>query len=226
MALSKIDVANMLTGATPTANGGTGSTASTLPASLINNTSIGNVTSLPAAVDVGSIVLISTTNITTGVGTVDITSGIDSTYDNYLIILQGITNATDDAILEMQVYSSAGSPDTTSGAYRHAADGRRDNGDGRATNSNSSNTLRLGNQVNGNQSDEVLEGEIFIHNVNSTTKRQIINYHIGSLQSDSAICHITGSAQYTNSGVAITGVRFLMTAGNITGGKIKLYGIS
>ena len=50
MALSKIDVANMLTGATPTANGGTGSTAATLPASLINNTSIGNVTALPSGV--------------------------------------------------------------------------------------------------------------------------------------------------------------------------------
>jgi len=56
MALSKIDVANMLTGATPTANGGTGSTASTLPASLINNTSIGNVTSLPAAITTGKII--------------------------------------------------------------------------------------------------------------------------------------------------------------------------
>ena len=55
MALSKIDVANMLTGATPTANGGTGSTASTLPASLIDNTSIGNVTSLPAAIATGKV---------------------------------------------------------------------------------------------------------------------------------------------------------------------------
>ena len=31
-------------------NGGTGLTAATLPASLINNTSIGNVTALPAGV--------------------------------------------------------------------------------------------------------------------------------------------------------------------------------
>jgi len=38
MALSKINAANMLTGTTPTANGGTGSTASTLPATLIDNT--------------------------------------------------------------------------------------------------------------------------------------------------------------------------------------------
>ena len=55
MALSKIDVANMLTGTIPTSVGGTGSTAATLPASLINNTSIGNVTALPAAIVTGTV---------------------------------------------------------------------------------------------------------------------------------------------------------------------------
>jgi hypothetical protein len=55
MALSKIDVANMLTGTIPTSVGGTGSTAATLPASLINNTSIGNVTALPAAIATGDV---------------------------------------------------------------------------------------------------------------------------------------------------------------------------
>ena len=53
MALSKIDAANFLTGTIPTSVGGTGSTAATLPASLINNTSIGNVTALPAAITTG-----------------------------------------------------------------------------------------------------------------------------------------------------------------------------
>ena len=55
MALSKIDAANFLTGTIPTSVGGTGSTAATLPASLINNTSIGNVTALPAAITTGTV---------------------------------------------------------------------------------------------------------------------------------------------------------------------------
>jgi hypothetical protein len=74
MALSKIDVANMLTGTIPTSVGGTGSTATTLPASLINNTSIGNVTALPAAITTGKIVqaayAVNTSEVTTSGGAV------------------------------------------------------------------------------------------------------------------------------------------------------------
>ena len=67
MALSKIDVANMLTGTIPTSVGGTGSTAATLPASLINNTSIGNVTALPAAITTGTVLQVVQANTNTTV---------------------------------------------------------------------------------------------------------------------------------------------------------------
>jgi len=50
MAITRLGGANAITGTIPTSVGGTGSTAATLPASLINNTSIGNVTALPAGV--------------------------------------------------------------------------------------------------------------------------------------------------------------------------------
>ena len=50
MAISKVGLTTGVTGTLATGNGGTGSTAATLPASLINNTSIGNVTALPAGV--------------------------------------------------------------------------------------------------------------------------------------------------------------------------------
>lgn len=50
MAISKIGLTTGITGTLATGNGGTGSTAATLPASLINDTSIGNITSLPSGV--------------------------------------------------------------------------------------------------------------------------------------------------------------------------------
>jgi hypothetical protein len=50
MAITRLGGANAITGTIPTSVGGTGSTAATLPASLINNTSIGNITALPAGV--------------------------------------------------------------------------------------------------------------------------------------------------------------------------------
>ena len=50
MAISKVGLTTGVTGTLATGNGGTGSTAATLPASLINNTSIGNITALPSGV--------------------------------------------------------------------------------------------------------------------------------------------------------------------------------
>ena len=50
MAITRLGGANAISGIIPTSVGGTGSTAATLPASLINNTSIGNVTALPSGV--------------------------------------------------------------------------------------------------------------------------------------------------------------------------------
>jgi len=55
MAITRLGGANAITGVIPTSVGGTGSTAATLPASLINNTSIGNVTALPAAIATGKV---------------------------------------------------------------------------------------------------------------------------------------------------------------------------
>ena len=55
MAITRLGGANAITGTIPTSVGGTGSTAATLPASLINNTSIGNVTALPAAITTGTV---------------------------------------------------------------------------------------------------------------------------------------------------------------------------
>ena len=56
MAITRLGGANAITGVIPTSVGGTGSTAATLPASLINDTSIGNITALPAAVVTGKVI--------------------------------------------------------------------------------------------------------------------------------------------------------------------------
>ena len=56
-----VNLASNVTGTLPTGNGGTGSTAATLPASLINNTSIGSITALPSGVG-GKILQIVTAN--------------------------------------------------------------------------------------------------------------------------------------------------------------------
>ena len=64
MAITRLGGANAITGTIPTSVGGTGSTAATLPASLINNTSIGNVTALPAAISTGKVLQVQSSSIT------------------------------------------------------------------------------------------------------------------------------------------------------------------
>ena len=67
MAITRLGGANAITGTIPTSVGGTGSTAATLPASLINNTSIGNVTALPAAIPTGKVLQVVQANTNTTV---------------------------------------------------------------------------------------------------------------------------------------------------------------
>ena len=73
-----INLATNTTGTLATGNGGTGSTAATLPASLINDTSIGNITALPAGVG-GKILQVQHINFITG-GTVNSTTSFAASY--------------------------------------------------------------------------------------------------------------------------------------------------
>ena len=74
----------------------------------------------------GGLNLISTTNVTSGTANVDITSGIDSTYVNYQLIINDLHPATDAQEIRLQFYSSDGSPDTGS-VYKFANYGGQDN---------------------------------------------------------------------------------------------------
>lgn len=73
-----INLASNVTGTLATGNGGTGSTAATLPASLINDTSIGNITALPTGVG-GKILQVQHVNFITG-GTVNTSTSFATTY--------------------------------------------------------------------------------------------------------------------------------------------------
>ena len=57
-----------------------------------NNNTLSAITSLPTSIPVGSLTLISTSTTTSGVAQIDITSGIDSTYDNYRIEIYNLQN--------------------------------------------------------------------------------------------------------------------------------------
>ena len=193
----------------------------------LNNNSISSITSLPAAIDVGSIVLISTTNVTSAVASVDFTSNIDSTYKNYLFTYTDVRPVTDGARLELRFFSSAGSPDTGV-KYRYAARSFRDNGD--HTNAVSGvggdgTIVTMGN-YNGTDADDLLQGQFILHNPAGTGGRKQVHGSSVGMQTDTATFYSYFSANYAETSNAVTGVRFFFNSGNIEKGIFKLYGIN
>jgi len=96
---------------------GTNAISGALPAANINNTSIGNVTALPAGVG-GSLVLIKT-QVASGVSSVIFDNGsngvvFDNTYDQYIFKLTNV-RSTVNTDIRVKVRTSAGD---YNGAYR------------------------------------------------------------------------------------------------------------
>ena len=112
MALTRLGGANAITG--------------TIPQGNIANASLNSVTALPAAVPVGSFTLISTSNVTSSVSQVDITSGIDNTYSKYFISITNL-HPSGDATMRMRFFTgSGGSQAVNSGSnYRTSMIGFR-----------------------------------------------------------------------------------------------------
>ena len=72
-----------------------------------NNNTLSAITSLPAGVRLGSYTLISTSNVTSSVSQVDITSGIDNTYSKYFISITNL-HPSGDATMRMRFFTGSG----------------------------------------------------------------------------------------------------------------------
>jgi len=167
--------------------------------------------------------LISTTTISSGTANVDITSGIDSTYTNYQVHISDLHPATDGQKIQMRIFNSSGI--VTSGTYNFASHGQLDGGSASAHNSQADTYIRLTNQGLGNANSESASIIINLFNPSGTTFQKIITGNLGILDSSGNVSTITFAAKYADT-LAITGVRFYMTSGNIDSGVFKLYGIS
>ena len=75
---------------------------------LANNSSLANITALPASITGGAMTLISEQTASSS-ATIDFTSGIDSTYDSYVFKFINIQPATDDQTLQFNMSSDGGS---------------------------------------------------------------------------------------------------------------------
>ena len=193
-----------------------------------NDKSMSNITALPSGVSAKSLLLISTTTASSS-ATVDITSGIDDTYKEYIIKFYDVHPATDNVTFQVNFRDGGSSYDatkTSTAFYAHEGESS-DSGFGYGSSQDLAQATGvqplLGSLGNGN--DECASGELILYDPSSTTyvKHYMVKtqyYHQGNY---SQIYYVAG---YCNVTAAIDGVQFSMSSGNIDAGTIKMYGVS
>ena len=178
----------------------------------------------------GTLTLLSTTTASSD-STVSITSGLDSTYKEYLFILNNIHPSADTTDLDFQSSTNGGSSygvtaTTTCFTSQHneadtdtgiSYSGARDLAQGTGFHGLSIDT--------GNASDECCSGYLHLFNPSSTTFVKHFISRVNSYHGSNYSIEAYG-AGYFNTTSAIDAIQFKFDSGNIDAGDICLYGIN
>lgn len=183
--------------------------------------------------DIGSggdagLVLLSTATASAS-SSLDFTSLIDSTYDEYVFILSAIECATDDVDFYVRTSTDGGSSFDSgasdySWSYHRALSSsstaitRSDSNDSRINISNNPGSAGWSNSAGGS-----LEGVIRLHSPSSTNRTNISFHLTGDSATGETLSAIGGGQR--QQGEDVNGVRFLFSSGNITSGNIRMYGV-
>jgi len=202
---------------------------------VCNDRSMASITSLPSGVSGGSLVLLSTQTASSS-ATISFTSGIDSTYKEYIFKFINVHPATNNTKLQFQSSTNSGSSygiTITSTAFfaTHSEDGGTSSlsYDANDDLAQSTSFMPLSFDGIGNANDDNLSGMLQLFDPSNTT---FVKHFIGTTN----ITRInTGQSQnyslenfsagYFNTTSAIDAVQFKMASGNIDSGTIKMYGV-
>ena len=194
-----------------------------------NNNSLSAITALPASISGGGLNLISTQTASSSAN-LSFTSGIDSTYKQYIFKFINIHPATDDANFTYQFSIDGGSNyNTTITSTAFNAQHREDGGDS-ALSYQAGSDLAQSTSFNpiksvGGDNDQSLSGTAILFDPSNTTFAKHFlfrtNHSTGANYSNDQF-----EAGYVNSTSAVNAVQFKMSSGNIDSGVIKLYGVS
>jgi hypothetical protein len=195
---------------------------------VCNDRSMASITSLPSGVSGSSLVLLSTQTASSS-STISFTSGIDSTYKEYIFKFFDIHAGTDN--VNFTVGFRDGSTDydatkTTTYSYGYNTEA---SGGGTLEYEDSGDLAQgtgfqyLSSQM-GTGNDECLVGTLHLFDPSSTTfvKHFISTTNIYDRADISVNLYVAG---YCNVTAAIDGVQFKMSSGNIDSGTIKMYGV-
>ena len=197
---------------------------------VCNNNSMSEITSLPSGVGGGSLVLISTQTASSS-STIDFTSGIDSTYKEYIFKFTDIHPASDNVTFQVgfrdgstdydatktttffRTYHYEGGDNSAALEYTAAQDLAQ------------STDFQNLSEGTGNDNDQSCSGFLHLFDPSNTTfvKHFFARIHNAHALNFPENIFVAG---YCNVTAAIDGVQFKFSSGNIDTGTIKLYGIS
>jgi len=193
------------------------------------NNSLSAVTALPASISGGGLNLISTQTASSS-STISFTSGLDSTYKEYIFKFYDIHPSANGEKFQVNFRDGGSAYDAvkTTSAFEayHKEDG-----------SLTALTYQTGNDLAqstsaqhisdglGNENDETCVGTLHLFDPSSTT---FIKHFLIEAQmyngGDFSVHDFIGG--YCNTTTAIDGVQFSMSSGNIDSGTIKMYGVT
>ncbi len=201
--------------------GSTTVSSGTSGAFLYNNAgTLGNVAVVPGA-NGGNQVLLEQ-HTASASATLDFTTCISSTYDEYLLEMVGLLNATNDQSLVLQVGTGAG-PTWDTGSNYKWGQGQNGGGGGFNNQSSSDTSIQVAHTAR-NTSGYTVSGSIKAFAPQGTIFK-MFTYQSEAFSSDNNFYSNIGAGVYIQT-TALTGFRFFFASGNITSGTIRCYGIA
>ena len=184
---------------------------------------------LEATLSGGSMTFISKSTASSS-STISFTSGIDSTYKEYIFIFKDIHPASDSVDFQVNFRDGGSDYDATKTTTAFNAYHQEDDDPAAiAYHTDTDLAQSTADQVlayaTGNDNDQCVSGVMHLFNPSSTT---FVKHFIASIQFYHSVEYSINRfvAGYCNVTAAIDGVQFKMSSGNIDAGTITLYGIN
>jgi len=184
---------------------------------------LGNFPTTPAAFNAGVVGLTFISSATASTSaTVDFTSGLTSTYDTYLITLMDVFSASDAVDLWMRVSQSAA---FKSGASDYNYSGHESLADATSADFGSTAASEMIVQRKCSTSNRPNHVNIWISSPSTGVGNKLFIFDGVHIASDNTFTRSSGGGVFALNTTAIDGVRFRMSAGDITSGQFTLYGV-
>ena len=194
----------------------------------LNNRSVKDITAFGSITSLGSLAHISTQTASSS-ASLDFTSGIDSTYKEYIFYFVNMHPETNTAIFQVGFRDGGSNFDAIKTSTYFYATHKEDDSQALISyessydQSQSTSFQNLNNT--GNENSESITGYLHLFNPSSTT---FVKHYITRFVSEGASEQMSDSfvSGYCNTTTAIDGVSFKFSTGNVDSGQILLFGFN